>query len=167
MVHKYFFFIQNGEIRSYKWKDGRLLLVKYKGEDFCSIEEPTFWEWWEESNSYIPLEDKVDFCFVGDEIEDFYSVHYSCAEASEWSMDKIEAFLNEYLKESRIELTNVNKGNRIQIEKAPQAYKYTEIVALNYFTIPAILEKHSEEIEQVSAGESLRSYYLKELQRIK
>lgn len=169
MVHKYLFFIQKGEIRSYKWKEGFLLLVKYKGEEFCSVKDLGFWKWWEESNSFLPSEDSVDFCIMGDDVGDFYNNTFPSTETSSWDLDKIEAFLGEHFVESKIQLNDLNKGSTILLSQSPQAYKHEKTVNLNYITIPVIIEeKPIEEQEQTFEGKSsLRSYYLKELQKIK
>ena len=174
MIHKYLFFIKDGLVRSYKFDHESFHLKKYKGEDFCTIHDQTFWNWWEDSNSFIDSEDCVDFCFVGDEITNFYSAAYQTVEVSEWNANRIQTFLSECIKNCQIELTCINQGNSqtIHYSKVPQYYKYEKVVKAVFFTVPPILEQKPIETNYDDSNEqyhdkSLRNYYLKQLNQIK
>lgn len=165
MIHNYLFFIKEGEIRTYRHKEGSFYLVKYKGEEFCGIEDEAFWHWWENSISFIPTDDVVDFCFIGDNIEDIYHHQYSTVTESEWTLGKIEDFLNYYLNESSIQLTTVLNSQKLHVTKAPESFRLGEMIELSYFTIPRIVIE-AVKPKEVTKAENLRNYFLTELQKM-
>ena len=167
MIHQYLFFIDNQNVSSYKYDNGKFQLIRYKGEDFCSTYDSSYWKWWEESTSFIDSEDYVDFCFVGQDIADQYS-NYQTVEASSWDMETIKCFFSEYIKESNINLLCINKGTNkvMRISLVPKTYKYEKNVQFKYFTVPAqTLDVGSEKSQHLQQTNSrgLRDYYLRQL----
>lgn len=163
MVHNYLFFIKDGEIRTYRHKDGNFYLVKYKGEESCELKDKTFWHWWESSISFIPSDDMVDFCFVGDNIEDIYHHKYSTVTESEWTLGKIEDFLTHYLNEPSIQLSTVHSSQTLHLTKEPEPFRSGDVIELSFFTIPPVI---IEEVKpkETNNEQNLRNYFLKELQ---
>lgn len=167
MIHRYLYYIQAGKVGTFRYKEGNFHLLKYKGEDFCPVQEATYWNWWKKSISFIDSEDYIDFCFVGDNIEHFYTEHFQSTESTEWTLEKVGAFLQRYNKNHKIKLTYMNKESSISayVINALQSYKYEETLGLNYYTIPStsIEETNlSDTNDEVTSG-LLREYYLKQL----
>lgn len=162
MKRKILFYIDEKKIRVYSVRNNIFNSIKYEGNEQIVLEQKEFWEWFENTISFVKGQDKVDFCIITDNSINLDTNRYLNTQNSDWTTSEIERFCNENLHYSKIELVNLNNIKILEVRNKEYAQAKTFTLVLNN------LDKESVQDNLNSDDDSpIRKYYLHRLKENK
>ena len=104
------FIIEDDTIKTLYYRENKIELIKFKGDDFYKFDND-FMNWWEEVSSYISGVTNVDVCVLSKEgtdidIDKFLGniKKYDSVSKSSWKKKEVEDIVGEYLKGRNIKI---------------------------------------------------------------
>ena len=160
-VHKYIFYIDDGGIRTYKFKNhSEYENFKYKGESICKEKDmKVFYQWFEKAAS-IAIDDGVDFCFLSERPIETLLFNYTAEKVSSWNQDDILQFCQSEIGEKNYEI--VMDEERKFVCQISNVLDKNSVKKLYLKCFPEFEFKKKEITNDVSDEISLLSRYFRE-----